>query len=268
MKRTIFLIFLVIGFLLTACEFGRPTETPDVGLANPASVYCEENGGGLDIRQDEVGNEFGVCIFPDGSECDEWAFFGGECAPGGAETPAAATQVEATLAPPTEYPTPIPIDPADYQGWWTYTNSEYGFSLLLPEDWVVEEVTTGDVLMNGHLLNIYPRDDGSLLNIRMTFRYVGDDFLIWPTGVGQGEFVEQGALEIAGEEAQRKLLVCPTGEIDSVWYQGVDEPNIRRGDVEFAFIFGDTRGHCEAGYSLDGKNQHVGEMIIASLRVP
>ncbi|MBN1260537.1 MAG: DUF333 domain-containing protein, partial [Anaerolineae bacterium] len=27
--------------------------------------------------------QYGVCIFPDGSECDEWAFFNGACAPGG-----------------------------------------------------------------------------------------------------------------------------------------------------------------------------------------
>ncbi|MBU1866793.1 MAG: DUF333 domain-containing protein, partial [Actinobacteria bacterium] len=28
------------------------------------------------------GGTYGVCVFPDGSECDEWAFFRGECEPG------------------------------------------------------------------------------------------------------------------------------------------------------------------------------------------
>lgn len=51
-------------------------------LPNPASAHCEDQGYQLEIRSDEQGNQFGVCIFPDGSECDEWAFFRGECAPG------------------------------------------------------------------------------------------------------------------------------------------------------------------------------------------
>jgi len=57
-----------------------------VGLANPASVYCEEQGGRLEIRSDEAGNQYGACIFDDGSECEEWAFFRGECEPGVTES--------------------------------------------------------------------------------------------------------------------------------------------------------------------------------------
>jgi len=53
----------------------------DAGLPNPASVYCQEQGYVLEIRSDEEGNQYGVCVFPDGSECDEWAFFRGECGP-------------------------------------------------------------------------------------------------------------------------------------------------------------------------------------------
>lgn len=52
-----------------------------VGLANPASVHCEEQGGTLDIRDTDVG-QYGACVFSDGSECEEWAFFKGECTPG------------------------------------------------------------------------------------------------------------------------------------------------------------------------------------------
>jgi putative hemolysin len=54
---------------------------PEAGLPNPASVHCQEQGYLLEIRTDEQGNQYGVCIFPDGSECDEWAFFRGECGP-------------------------------------------------------------------------------------------------------------------------------------------------------------------------------------------
>ncbi len=57
-----------------------PVSTP-VEMANPASVYCQEQGYTLEIRTDASGGQYGVCIFPDGSECDEWAFYRGECAP-------------------------------------------------------------------------------------------------------------------------------------------------------------------------------------------
>jgi len=59
------------------------TGTENVNIANPAAVYCEKQGYTLEIRIDSEGNQYGVCIFPDGSECDEWAYFRGECAPGG-----------------------------------------------------------------------------------------------------------------------------------------------------------------------------------------
>jgi putative hemolysin len=47
-------------------------------LANPASVYCIEKNGTLEIRESKAGQR-GVCIFQDGSECEEWAFFREEC---------------------------------------------------------------------------------------------------------------------------------------------------------------------------------------------
>jgi hypothetical protein len=134
---------------------------------------------------------------------------------------------------------------------------------MLPEDWKVEELTASDPLMSGHILNLSTEG----LNIRMTFRRIGEDVLLWPTGVGQGEFIEQGTLDIAGQPAQRFLLVCPTGEVTAIWYHGTeeDQPNITRGDLEFGFILSLTDSHCEAGHSLDGKSLHMGEMIIASL---
>jgi inhibitor of cysteine peptidase len=53
-------------------------------MANPASVYCEEMGGRLEMREDPNGTS-GFCIFPDGTECEEWAYFRGECQPGETE---------------------------------------------------------------------------------------------------------------------------------------------------------------------------------------
>lgn len=53
--------------------------TAPVGMANPASVYCVDKGGKLEIRTDKDGGQYGVCILPSGNECEEWKFFRGEC---------------------------------------------------------------------------------------------------------------------------------------------------------------------------------------------
>lgn len=50
-------------------------------LANPASEYCEDQGGKLETRQGDYGEE-GYCVFDDGSECEEWAFYWGTCKKG------------------------------------------------------------------------------------------------------------------------------------------------------------------------------------------
>ena len=50
-------------------------------IGNPASIFCSDNGGTLEIRSKDAG-EYGVCMFGDGSECGEWAYFRGECSVG------------------------------------------------------------------------------------------------------------------------------------------------------------------------------------------
>lgn len=65
--------------------------TPQTNMPNPASAFCETNGGTVDIRTDASGGQYGVCVFPDASECDEWAYFRGECQPGSAASAATPT---------------------------------------------------------------------------------------------------------------------------------------------------------------------------------
>ncbi len=54
-----------------------------MGLANPASVNCSDQGGILTIEKRGDGGEFGVCTFVDNQQCEEWALFRGECPVGG-----------------------------------------------------------------------------------------------------------------------------------------------------------------------------------------
>ena len=84
MKYKLFAILLLIFVLLcvgcsTQKEDTAQKEDSDSKIANPAAVHCEENGYQSVIRTNPDGSQYGVCIFPDGSECEEWAYFRGEC---------------------------------------------------------------------------------------------------------------------------------------------------------------------------------------------
>lgn len=82
MKKTLSFSTLIIGTALatTACTHNLPTQsqTPkkeiQLGMPNPASQYCLEQGGKLNIVKTEAG-EVGICLLPDGSEVEEWDFF-------------------------------------------------------------------------------------------------------------------------------------------------------------------------------------------------
>jgi putative hemolysin len=58
-----------------------PTVSSTPQLSNPASKYCIEQGYNITIRTNPDGSQTGYCIFPDGRECEEWAYFRGECTP-------------------------------------------------------------------------------------------------------------------------------------------------------------------------------------------
>ncbi len=77
---------LSLACLAVYCGGGEsPPPTSDelagAQIANPASTHCVENDGKLEIREGEKG-QYGVCIFKDGSRCEEWSFLRSECAPG------------------------------------------------------------------------------------------------------------------------------------------------------------------------------------------
>jgi putative hemolysin len=94
--------FTIILMVLAACT-ALPTPTPpptatsrpQTSLPNPASLYCQQNGNQLEIRTAADGSQSGVCLFPDGSTCDEWAYFKAECGPAAQKSPTLATTGEA-----------------------------------------------------------------------------------------------------------------------------------------------------------------------------
>ena len=72
---TVIPLLLAAGFLSACVETSPATpDAPMVGMANPASVYCGEQGGESVIRDTPEG-QVGECHLPDGSVVDEWAYY-------------------------------------------------------------------------------------------------------------------------------------------------------------------------------------------------
>ena len=83
-KKILNTIMVIVGSIILLSLFilcliyHHPTIT-GIGIANPASVYCEQHGGTVDIRTSDDGSQLGYCVFSSGNECEEWAFYRGEC---------------------------------------------------------------------------------------------------------------------------------------------------------------------------------------------
>jgi putative hemolysin len=58
-------------------------QTAPPQLANPASQNCVKQGGALKIERHPDGGQYGVCVFTDNYQCEEWAMFRGQCPVGG-----------------------------------------------------------------------------------------------------------------------------------------------------------------------------------------
>lgn len=119
----------------------------NVGIANPASVFCEQNGGKLEIITATDGSQGGMCKFSDGSECEEWAFQRGECKIGDSQKQ---------------------VDTSD---WKTYRNEKYGFEFKYPSFLKQAENKGNNNEEAGALINLDGKDDnGSSIRV-----YLFDD---------------------------------------------------------------------------------------------
>jgi len=72
-------VSLAIAIWLASCT-GAMAQAK---LANPASQRCVDEGGTLQIEQRPDGGQYGVCVFTDNRQCEEWALFRVECPAGG-----------------------------------------------------------------------------------------------------------------------------------------------------------------------------------------
>jgi len=73
-------VLLATAFGASALAQG-PGAAP--GLANPASQNCAAKGGRVVIETRPGGGQFGICLFDDNQQCEEWAMLRGTCRTGG-----------------------------------------------------------------------------------------------------------------------------------------------------------------------------------------
>ncbi|MDA2920140.1 DUF333 domain-containing protein [Desulfobacterota bacterium AH_259_B03_O07] len=85
------LSLLIVAIVLGACSKtdsqseseSDKSEKQSSQLANPASVNCVKKGGKLIIEKRGDGGEYGLCLFEDNMQCEEWAMLRGNCPVGG-----------------------------------------------------------------------------------------------------------------------------------------------------------------------------------------
>ncbi len=64
----------VLTAFIAGCTVSGPDPVLAIGIPNPASIYCIERGGSLDIEQRPEGN-VNMCVLSDGTRIDEWKLY-------------------------------------------------------------------------------------------------------------------------------------------------------------------------------------------------
>ncbi len=272
-KALFTLLMLISIILLASCSPAQTTSTPVPNMPNPAAVYCEQHSGKLEIVTSADGSQSGLCLFPDGSTCDEWAFFRGECKPGDSlamsglavsPTPRPASPTAVSVSTATSAPAPTSLPPlAIDETWATYTNGKYGFSVRYPADWKLNEITGSVNTMSGHAVHLLHPTDPTVRLI-IAFKRVGEDQLITPTGIGSGELITRGEVSLLGQQLERMVLV-DLGKDMAVYY-GWPRPATTGGDLVFWLALDCA---CSAGdpavNGLTRETEQIADAVVGSI---
>ena len=73
MKNIVWLSLMMVGLAGCATQNSETTSSK-VGMANPASQYCTQQGGKLELRNESEG-QVGYCHLANGQVVEEWALF-------------------------------------------------------------------------------------------------------------------------------------------------------------------------------------------------
>ena len=193
-KACLPVLILTIALFFTACGPSPAGQTPTPELPNPASVFCEEQGGVIEMRSDAEGGVKGVCVFPDGSECEEWAFYRDECQPASAAPATEMPPAEPTAIPAPMEPTPIAVDEVAADGCRVYRNAELGYSFHLPSDVTLQMPASSGANPEDGVSMIGPLVDGNNWPMMFFNHPQNRDDLRVPEGVDLAQWLDERGL--------------------------------------------------------------------------
>ncbi len=85
----VLIFFLIFGchakpqkYMIPADESERQAESENKEIGNPAAIHCTETAGAAWSTRESDNGQYGICTFTDGSWCDEWDYYRGNCEPG------------------------------------------------------------------------------------------------------------------------------------------------------------------------------------------
>lgn len=68
------LTIAALSLFVIGCTVSGPDPIMGLQLPNPASLYCIERGGEIDIKETPKG-DVTTCVLSDGTRIDEWEFY-------------------------------------------------------------------------------------------------------------------------------------------------------------------------------------------------
>jgi sulfatase modifying factor 1 len=141
-----------------------------------------------------------------------------------------------------------------YDGWYQYTNLDYGFSFHYPPEWTLED--------KPHLVTLQHKADDTL-QLGIGYRWASEEIGHWRTGMPAGDFVPKGSVPCLGQEISRDVLV----------YEGKDKMALYNyssaipwGDIVFGFVLEDEQDDYET-VDLPQDVQRQIDQVVASLEL-
>ncbi len=128
-----FMLLVIFMFVISGCrsqpqdymlskeEAQKERIKEKSGVANPATLHCMNTTGATWQLKEGPAGQYGKCTFPDGSWCEEWAYYNGYCEPGMNMTTCSGQFWGKSTCPPDHNPVCAYLNQTD--GWKTFNNA-------------------------------------------------------------------------------------------------------------------------------------------------
>ena len=188
-------------------EIAPPTEIggePIIGMINPAPAYCQKNGNEYESRS-APGGQYGVCVFPDKSECLDFDYYEGRCKPGD------------YLTVPTPY----------FHAPW-FEDQKYGFRL---------EADCGFTGWGNKVIFSCATEAGDPFTLIVGYGWVDEQIPPLDFNADIRDFQESGTFKLLGQDIPKKILGV-NGKVRQVAYG----PNLEIGRLRLSMWLADAEG--------------------------